>query len=300
MKEKFLIIGSDSLVGQNLFFALVNAGEDVIRTTRRKDHISAQNIYLELGHDSINNWVIPEGVTVAFFLAGITSIGYCQKYPKQSYKVNVQNTIKLIERLMGKSIFVVFPSTNLVFNGEKPYRKENDPVSPTTLYGKQKVEVEQYLISKGEISCILRLTKIAESLMPLLREWACMLYMNKIVHPFSDKYFAPVSIVHCIQGTLAIAKNRNTGIFQFSGDRDISYEQLCKCLASSIIPNSNYLNYIKPVNSKEQLPIGLTRNQHTTLDTGRLNREIALILPSSCDTLYSIINNVKEWLKLIY
>jgi dTDP-4-dehydrorhamnose reductase len=300
VKEKFLIIGSDSLIGQNLFFALDQAGEDVIKTTRRKNYISAQSTFLELGHDSINNWIIPEGITVAFFLAGITSITYCQKYPKRSYKVNVQNTIKLIERLIEKNIFIVFPSTNLVFNGEKPFSKENDPVSPTTLYGKQKVEVEQYLLSKGKTSCILRLTKIAESLLPLLKEWALMLYMNKIVNPFSDKYLAPVSLVHCIQVMLAIAKNRYTGIFQFSGDRDISYEQLCMCLANSIIPNSNYLNFIKPVTSKELLPMGSTRNKYTTLDTGRLNHEIALILPSSRDSLYSIINNVKEWLRLIY
>lgn len=293
MKDKFLIVGADSLIGRKLSQVLALEGVEFIETTRRKKALTTSNrIFLDLTQD-ISCGFVPEGITAAFLLAGVTSLDYCKKYPELSYRVNVSNTIKLVDKLKEKNIFIVFPSTNLVYDGEKPCRKESDPVFPLTEYGRQKAEVERFLLTLGPLSCIVRFTKIAESLIPLLIEWMNKLNMNEPVYPFLDKLLSPIPLVICTQGMITIAKNRYTGIFQFSGDRDITYDQLCYYLANRLKPNDdNTKKLIQPVSMRVRLPEGEANSLYTTLDTSRTRSKLHAVLPDSWVTVGLLIDDL--------
>ena len=290
--EKFLVVGADSHFGIRISQKLTQKKASYFVTTRSEKTLEGQRCYLDLNGD-ISNWIIPPNVTVAFFLAGITSLDFCRKNPEQSYKVNVINTIQLMERLINNNVFVIFPSTNQVFDGQKPAHKETDAVSPLTQYGIQKAEVEKYLLKREESGCIVRLTKIAESLLPLLIEWKNKIGQNIPVGPFSDMIFSPISLDSCIDGMISIARKKPHGIFHFSGDKDMTYAELCLLLADILgLSRDLKKQLIRPTLTRDIFPYTEAVPIHSALDTSKLIRELNITLPSSRNTINALLQKL--------
>ncbi len=56
-------------------------------------------------------------------------------------------TSLLIKRLVAVGIFVVFISSNAVFDGTIPFVRADQPVNPKTAYGRQKAAAEEALFA---------------------------------------------------------------------------------------------------------------------------------------------------------
>ncbi|MGA1823323.1 MAG: NAD-dependent epimerase/dehydratase family protein [bacterium] len=118
----YMIIGGDSFLGRNIAERLRVSHERIITTSRKKKNVAHSCMYLDLRED-VSSWPIPENVDVVFFCAAITSIEHCWRYPAESRVVNVEHTIALITRLVKEGIAIIFPSTNLVFDGQSAKKK---------------------------------------------------------------------------------------------------------------------------------------------------------------------------------
>jgi nucleoside-diphosphate-sugar epimerase len=105
--QQYLIVGGDSMIGRYLYNRLKKHGEQVLYTTRRKSVHKDSAVYLDL-ENNIETWMPPKGITTAFFCAAKTSITFCERHANESRKTNVVNTVKIIEKLSQKGIFVVF------------------------------------------------------------------------------------------------------------------------------------------------------------------------------------------------
>lgn len=78
-------------------------------------------------------------------LAALSNVDYCQKYPKQTYAVNVAGTrvITKIAKKVGAKI--LFTSSNGIFDGTKaPYSERQKP-KPIHTYGKSKFQAEKVI-----------------------------------------------------------------------------------------------------------------------------------------------------------
>jgi dTDP-4-dehydrorhamnose reductase len=107
------------------------------------------------------DWKLPEA---DFFViwAAQTDPKICQSRPQETYLINVIKTKELIDLISKKGGRVIYPSTNLVFPGDKPFYKCSDEVNPKGEYGRQKSEVENYIMNEHKYSghTILRMTKV--------------------------------------------------------------------------------------------------------------------------------------------
>jgi len=63
------------------------------------------------------------------------------------------------ERLQVQGSFVIFLSSNQVFDGTTPYRHSDEAVCPLNEYGRQKAAFENWLLGRSKPAAILRLTK---------------------------------------------------------------------------------------------------------------------------------------------
>ena len=219
-----LVVGADSLIGSALVGHLRDAGQGVIGTTRRREAVDASTLYLDLSGD-VASWTCPLPISVAYLCAGVTGLESCRREPVPTARVNIDGISTLAQNLVAHGAFVVYLSTNQVFDGTKPHRSPDDPVSPVTEYGRQKAEAERRISRWGDSASIVRLTKVLYPAAPLLYQWREALERGDTVEPFSDMYMAPVPLDHVVTVLRLVGEQCLPGILQVSGDRDISYAE---------------------------------------------------------------------------
>jgi dTDP-4-dehydrorhamnose reductase len=203
---------------------------------------------------------------VAVLCAAVTSQKACQEDYATTYAINVTATVELAKRLVEAGTFVVFLSTNLVFDGSVPLVPADHPVNPQTAYGQQKAEAEQALLALAPDSvAIVRLTKVLNRGFPLFQSWIDSLRAHRPIHPFADLYLAPISLPFATAVVAQVAQQRLRGIIQASAKDDLSYAEVAYRLAEKLHLNTNLID---PVSCQTA---GVTyAPRHTTLATDRL------------------------------
>ena len=282
--DTFLVVGADGMIGRALADHLVRAGETVLETTHLLDTLSDHRVFLDMTQD-ISEWRPPEPVSVAVICAAATSLERCRTQPEQSALFNVHNTVAVAKKLVANDAFVVFPSTNLVFDGSVPFREAEDVVCPQTEYGWQKAETERQLLASGDSTSVVRFTKVLGPNMPLLKGWIEALQNNEVIHPFSDMVMAPVPLSFAVHVLHRITELRRPGIVQVSGKEDVTYAQVARHIAQRIGASPDLVQPMKSTEAGLQLE---AVPSYTTLDTTRLRMELGMEPPD----VWSAINSV--------
>ena len=145
MSDRVLIVGADGLLGGTLRRHLQRAGHEVAATSLLSVPDSQNVLHLDLTQPP-ETWPELPACRAVVLCAAITSLEQCRANPAGTRLVNVTRTLALLEGLAQKGTFVVFISSNLVFDGSKPGRQADEPVCPRTEYGRQKAEAEAALL----------------------------------------------------------------------------------------------------------------------------------------------------------
>lgn len=257
----YLILGGDSLIGQALNRRLRENGAAVILTTRRQGPLAADQTYLDLSNP---DWRPPSGIKTAFLCAAATSLEACEKDPLTSHIINVDSTVKIAKILHQQGVFVVFLSTNAVFDGSHSFFRADEPHTPICEYGRQKAEAESALFSLRDDVAVVRLTKVIASTLKLWADWVARLKAGQEIQAFGDFRMAPVSLNFAVDCLRRIGESRHSGVYQVSGAADISYLEAARCLAAKLGASSELVRAISV--SSDEGPRLISRPFHTTLD----------------------------------
>ena len=286
-KTPILIVGSDSLIGKGLIKHLNCNGECIIGTTRRREAVNKSNIYLDLSED-LTGWNCPFSRGVAVICAGVTSLDECKRDPQSSKRVNVDGISALVKSLTAKGTFVIFLSTNLVFDGSVPCRLPDEPVSPKTKSVQQKAEIERQLCQLGDLVTIVRFTKILGAKIPLFTAWSEALINGKTIHPFSDMFMAPLPLSYAISVLRLLIDTRLPGIFQVSASQDIPYADAAR-LGANFLGVGEHL--VQPILVSQSDVCLKHIPRHTTMDTNRLKSTFGLEPPDVNWTIKTAFTN---------
>jgi dTDP-4-dehydrorhamnose reductase len=271
--QRVFVVGADGMLGSRLVTAFDHQGKSVWGSTRNRTTAGGKRVFLDLA-DNADHFTLPfSGAGAAILCAANTSIDQCQREPRVTRRVNVENTVALAKSLVDAGMFVVFLSSNTVFDGLTAYPGARDDPSPQHEYGRQKADAEAQLLDLGGSIAVIRLSKIIAPDMPLLRGWIEDMRAGKSVYPFSDAVMAPLSAAFATELICRVATYRRAGVTQASASEDISYASAAKYVAGKIAAD---VNLVKPVSCKS---VGvLAFPDHTTLDTTEL-RELGLEAP---------------------
>jgi len=246
VKKKILVIGGDSKIGKYLIPFLKKSNYSVISTTRNKKKIKKSKVFLDLS--KIEKFTIPMNIDSAIFLASITKIKDCEDNYKQAYKVNGINTLKLINKLVQKNVFVCFLSTSIVFKNKTNLPKEDDMHKPISNYAKLKSFVEKKVfnftkkIKKEKLLCVLRVTKNVDTFTEPFSDWIRQINKRSKFSALKDLYFSPVTFHDTIKIILKIIQKKYHGNYHFSGERDINYSDFARKLLKYNNLNQNLLH----------------------------------------------------------
>ena len=218
--EKILIVGIDSEIGHALKKLLLQNGFIVEGTSRKKGLLPKGISFFDLKEPRFE--LIDKNFDCVIICAAITNISECEKKPAESEKINVTNTIKLIDNAIANDSFVVFLSSNTVFDGTKSFYKHTDKTNPKNLYGKFKNSVEEY-IKNNKNACVIRLTKVISKNAPIIKHWENELSQGMVIRAYTNKFLSPVSIESVAASIQILINRKQSGIFQLGGSEEVSY-----------------------------------------------------------------------------
>lgn len=280
MSQSILIVGGNGMLGSSLLACGQREGLAMKATMRNPPANSAAVGWLDL-REPLDGWQPPDGCQAAILCAAVTSLEACQRDPEGTRWINQTQTLRLAEKLVKAKIFVVFLSTNLVFDGNNPVRRADEPACPLTEYGRQKAEVETALKTFGDSAAIVRLTKVLDPRWPLLCGWLEALRARQPVRAYADMVCAPVTLPTVTHGLLDIAVRKLPGIWQFSAATDVSYAAIAQHLAARLeVPAT----LVTEISSREN-PSLKHSPRHTTLDNSRARRELQLNFPGALEAV---------------
>lgn len=240
--SKALIVGAEGIIGNALYNFLLPNCSVVYGTSRRA--MNKKNFIQTDLSDSFDRLSKIAGlIDIAFICAATTKIVDCETNTVASYEVNVTHTLRIIKSLQDLGVFVVWLSSNAVFSGKRPFCGSDEPYMPLNEYGRQKAEAEEKILKLGGVA-IVRLTKVLSKNTPLIRGWVNDLQDAKKIYPFSDAYFSPISLNYATNGIAKVGSNLESGVFNLSGDDDISYFDFARMLAFKVCGDDRL---VKPV-----------------------------------------------------
>jgi dTDP-4-dehydrorhamnose reductase len=273
-KTRYFIVGADSRIGGALWERLKAEDADVSGTALDP---MGQREFIPLDLDSDpSRWTLPDQSDVAFLCAAITSLEACRKDPAFSRRINVERTAVLAERLSAAGAKVIFLSSDRVFDGTVPFRSAADAVCPTTEYGRQKAEAERRLLALRGRAAIVRFSKVLFPDSPPFADWRRALERCEPIHPFHDMSLAPISADFAVEALRRAADSEQTGIFQVSADREVTYAQAAERLAGRLGAEADL---VRSASAKETLAETQMPPRHAALDCSRLKLELGLEPP---------------------
>lgn len=231
-----LVIGASGFIGNKLYNYFKSKGLDVKGTYHSKTFEGAERdgIYLDLSNPDFSNILDLKNLTHVFFCQGVTNIDQCKINRNSSYKINVTNTIKLLKSFIYTTVVPIYLSTDMVYSGTPKNSTESDTLAPPTEYGKQKVEVENYITTQFSKYIILRLSKvygIEKGDQTLFTSWLDSLMKHKTILSADDVFISPIYVIDVVHALDSLVTGKHYGIFNLGGDETATRYEFSQILA---------------------------------------------------------------------
>ena len=282
---RVLIVGGDSLVGSALQAQCRAAGVAFDATSRRAD---GNGLRLDLSDPDFEP-VMRTGYQSAVICAAITSMQACQKEPRASRRINVDNTLDLMRRLADRGTHLVFLSSSQVFDGETPAPPEDAPTGPRNEYGHQKLAVEQAVDRDGLPAAVLCPTKVlADRPVGTFKGWFDSLLQGKPVQAATNMALSPVMVADVAEASLRLGQGRHRGIWHLGSSDEIGYADAARLMAElNGLPASLVTG--EPV-TEAQVP-AIFRHRYVALSCAKIGRSLGLPAKRARDILEALFSS---------
>ncbi len=219
---KVFIAGASGLVGGNCLKHFTEQGWEVVGSYFSYE-LPGTVYYNTLEPGDAGNFDIKAfNPDVIVHCGAMTHVDNCELQPGESYRQTVQSTINLVQVAKDCNARFVYMSTDYVFDGKHgPYREE-DEVNPLSVYGRHKLEAEQYTLKEIPGTLVLRVTNIYGN------EARGKNFIARIIQQCKDKqkltlklpydqYACPTNAWDIARSMYLLLKDNKTGIYHIGG-----------------------------------------------------------------------------------
>ena len=243
MARNILIIGVDSQIGSSLQKTLKYNNFNVFGTTRKKERVNSKTLFFDLANPKID-FNLSQFETVVI-CASITEIQKCEQEAEKCERINVNNTIRLIDSCAAQNCFIIFLSSNAVFDGCQPFYNKDAKPNPKSNYGRFKLAVELYIQKNINFSaCVLRITKVITDKSHLIEQWNQECIEGKEIVVFTNRFLSPVPVNIVVNSILLLIEKQLSGLYHLGSDEEISYYDYAKQVFAK---NEKALSLLKPM-----------------------------------------------------
>jgi dTDP-4-dehydrorhamnose reductase len=234
---KLLITGASGLYGSKLAEHAVSKQHQVYSV--HSQHPTTFGIPIQLDvtdkqkvHEEFQK-VQPEVVVHA---ASMTDVDKCELNKELAWKINVDGACNVVQAAKASNAFLLYISTDYVFDGETGCYRETDQPSPISYYAYTKLKAEEYVKDTMSEYCIARPSVIYGANPAAGKINFALWLLNKLKNKeqakvFVDQWNSPTLNTSLADMTLEVAERRLTGIYHLSGASRISRYDFAVSLA---------------------------------------------------------------------
>ncbi len=252
---KILITGASSQPGFKATIEALRRGHEVIGLHRTNpipvEHERLQKVQMDITDTiALKDLILRVRPEVVMHIAAYGDVDGCERDKQTAWSVNVRATMALAEAAEVVKAFVIYLSTDYVFDGERGNYKEDEPPNPVNYYGLTKLMGEVAVMSRCSRWAIVR-TSAIYGLGPGRMNFAKFLIdrlpKGQEVRALVDQYVSPTHGTLLAEALLEIAENNRVGIFHVAGERMNRYDFAVKVAETLGFDK----NLIKPAKMEE-------------------------------------------------
>ena len=236
--ESLLITGSNGFIGSYMVNHLKKTFK-IFQTDKTfiTEYNAEDSVFMDITDSHLVSQIISKyRPDIVLHLAAIKDVDFCQIYPDQARHVNVNGTKNILDACAEVGVFLIFMSSDYIFEGTTGMYSEEDLRNPSTVYGNTKKESEDIIINSGIRYCIFRSggvygnTKRQSSLLT----WASERFKRgQVIHAYSNIYNTPTCLYDLCKGVELIAKEHREGIFHIAGCQRVNRSEFLREYALS-------------------------------------------------------------------
>ncbi len=261
-----LIIGSKGQLGQQMQLTLKQHNQHYIACDFPDIDITQKPF--------IEKWVDDIKPNAIINCAAYTNVDHAEKDAETAYKVNAMGPKYLAEVCDSRDIELVHISTDYVFSGIAPLKKntprayiETDICAPETVYGKTKLEGEQFIKAICKKHYILRTAWLYGKGNNFVNTMLNLAKTNRQLRVVNDQIGSPTSTVDLSQAIFGLLETGAWGLYHATCEGQCSWFEF----ANRIFEIKKINVDVLPVNSQEFLRPA-KRPAWSVLENAALNR----------------------------
>jgi dTDP-4-dehydrorhamnose reductase len=207
--------------------------------------------------------------------AALTDVDRCEKEKDLAWKINVESTSNIAQLCHKHRCFIVYVSTDYVFNGEKGNYKETDQTAPINNYGLTKLAGEEEIKQSRVEYCIARASVIYGSIPAAGKVNFALWLIEKLgkkeeTRTAADQWNSPTLNTNLAEMILEIVEKRITGTFHLAGATRLSRHEFAQKIAETFNLDENLL---RPTSS-EMMPWMANRPRDTSLNVEKAKQTL--------------------------
>lgn len=261
--KKILITGANGFLGQYLVRDFWNLGYDVIATGKGASRF--ENVYPErFTYDTMD--VSKSGSIQMIFekhqpnfvvhAAAVTQVDDAERNPEITEQINVQGTAEVLVDAETYAEYILYVSTDFVFDGEKGMYQEDDDLQPLSFYGFTKMQAEAIMQSSSIPYSIVRTCLVYGKPLGGSRSniilWAAdKLKSNEPIKVVNDQVRTPTYIEDLSKGITQIVEKKLTGIYHVSGKEVLTPYQMAMETANYLGVDTSLITAVDASTFKE-------------------------------------------------
>lgn len=220
---KIFITGGSGLLGSKLAEIAVAEGAQVISGYAHNKPEYGEGVLFDLLHPAGTSDLVDEmRPDVIVHSAALTDVDRCEREKDLAYKMNVEGTRVLAEAAEKASSFLVYISTDYVFDGLRGMYREDEPANPVNYYGYSKLLGEQFCRGCIARTCVIYGSRPASGKVNFALWLINSLRSGKEVHVVTDQFITPTLNTNLARMVLEAANRRLRGVFHLAGATRIS------------------------------------------------------------------------------
>ena len=268
---KILVTGSSGLIGNQLVLDLDKTEQTVYSCYNNIKSLYGVPTKLNLSNlDDIHKIFKKFQPDVIIHCAALTDVEKCEMEPKLANLINAKATEIIAKETERLGSYLIYLSTDYIFDGKKGLYNETDFPNPLNHYGKTKLAGEKTVETNTSKWCIIRTstpfgTNSSKKTFPV---WLLEnLQKNKEVNILEDQFTSPTYVPNLSKMILEIVTRNLEGFFHLAGSTRISRFEFAKLIAKKLNLDSSLLNPVKI----DTMPWNATRPLDSSLDISKIN-----------------------------